>query len=61
MYTVQIGYLISGFKEGKQFREKFFLFPGKFGRSFYLNFRFAYIFYTFSLLPQQKIRIVLFI
>ena len=45
----------SGFKLTSKFREKFCLFPRIFGRSFSLTFRFAYIFYTFSLLPQLKI------
>ena len=47
--------LPTGFKLAKKFREKFCLSPGIFGRSFYLNFRFAYIFYTFSLHTQLKI------
>ena len=51
----------AGFKLAKKFREKFCLSPRKFGRSFYLNFRFAYIFYTFSLLSQLKIGNSLFI
>ena len=52
---------LTGFKLAKKFREKFCLPPRKFGRSFYLNFRFAYIFYTSSLLPQLKIGRSLFI
>ena len=51
----------AGFKLAKKFREKFSLSPVKFGRSFYLNIRFAYIFYTYSLLPQLKIGRSLFI
>ena len=49
------GRLCSGFKLVKKFKEKFCLSLGIFGRSFCLNFKFAYIFYTFSLLPQLKI------
>ena len=50
-----LAYRVQSFKLGKKFWEKFCLSPRKFGRSFYLNFRFAYIYYTFSLLPQLKI------
>ena len=35
-----------GFKLDNKFREKFYLSPRKFGRSFDLNFMFAYVFYT---------------
>ena len=54
-------FIPTGFKLDKKFREKFCLSPGKFERSSDLNLRFAYIFYTFSLLPELKIRRSLFI
>ena len=53
--------VLTGFKLAKKFREKFCISPRKFGRSLYLNFRFAYIFYTFSFLSQLEIGRSLFI
>ena len=51
-----------GFKVAKKlFREKVILISRKFGRNLVLNFRFAYIFYIFSPLPQLKIGRIMFI
>ena len=63
MYKVNYFYILfsARFKLAMKFREKFCHSPGIFGRSFYMNFRFAYTFYTFSLLPQLKIGKSLFI
>ena len=43
----------------KKFSDKFLVSPSKTARSFDLNFRFAYMVYTFSLLPQLKIKLFL--
>ena len=49
------------FKRAQKFGEKWLLSPWKLRRSFWLEFSFGYLFYTFSLLPQLKMGRSLFL